>query len=213
MKQTESEQINEEILIAIYRGEAIGASLRKMIGQHDLQPNLPNLITSFGAICLDVEYGPEVNALAGLKPKKLIATEPTGGRAMEHPFADFNGKIIKGVSDHCRLPVDLIRKNPFPALDKIRTEKSGGPVGLITFLNAFPDYQTPSFLTYLAQAVTPLLAKDGQLIISTVENDVYTAERLEDSQKLMEICAQGLSSRFLEKDYGCAGRLFIICQK
>ncbi len=213
MKQTESEQINEEILIAIDRGEAIGANLRKMIGQHDLQPDLPNLLTSFGAICLDVEFGPEINALAGFKPKKLIATEPTGGRAMEHPFADFNGQVIKGVSDHCQIPVDLIRKNPLPALDKIKIEKPNFQVGLITFLNAFPDSQTPTYLTELAKSVAPFLADGGQLIISTVENDACTAERLEESQKLMKIYAQGLSSKFLEKDYGCAGRLFIICQK
>lgn len=212
MKQTEVE-IEEEILIAIDRGEAIGANLEKMIGRQDLRPDLPDLIAGFGALCLDVEYGPEIKALAGFKPKKLIVAEPTGGRAMEHPFDDFNGRIIKGVSDRSQLPVDLIRKNPLPALDEIRVEKTGAPVGLITFLNAYPDYQTPSFLTVLAQATTPLLAKGGQLIISTVENDVYTAERLEDAQKLMAICAQGLSSKFVEKDYGCAGRLFIICQK
>lgn len=213
MKQTESEQIDEEILTAIDRGEAIGLYLDTMIRQQDLSSDLPDLITNFGAICLDVEYGPETRALAKHKPKKLTLTEPTGGRVMEHPFGDFNGQVIKGVSDHCQIPIDLIRKNPLPALDKIKIEKPNFQVGLITFLNAFPDYQTPSFLTCLAQAVTPLLVTGGQLVISTVENDTFAAEQLDDSQKLMAICNQSLSSKFIEKDYGSAGRLFIICQK
>lgn len=205
--------LKEEISITYGRGEAIGDNLKKMIGQQDLPPYLPDLITRFGAICLDVESGPEVRGLTEFKPKSLTLTEPGGKHVMEHPFDDLNGQIIKGISDLCQIPFDLIRKNPISALDQIAAEKPHAQVGLITFLNAFPDNQTPTYLSALAKSAAPLLADGGQLVISTVEDDIYTAERLEKSQALIKTYAQGLSSKFLEKDYGCAGRLFLICQK
>jgi hypothetical protein len=210
---TEAEKIKIEIGIALDRGESIKKHLGGMIANQDLPAGLPDLITKAGAICLDVEFGPEIQGLSDLKPKRLIVAESYDERITEDPFADFTGQVIKGVSEQSSLPVKFIRKHPLSALDEMNAEISKTPVGLITFLNAYPTDQTPSFLTILAQAATPLLAKGGQLIISTVENDFYTAERLEKSQKLMEVCAQGLSSKFLEKGYGCAGRLFIICQK
>ena len=205
--------IQENISITYGRGEAIAHNLEKMIGQQDLSPDLPDLINRFGAICLDVESGPEIRGLIGFKPKSLTLTEPGGRHEEEHPFDDLNGQIIKGVSDRCQLPINLVRKHPISALDQFVAEKPIAQVGLITFLNAFPDNQTPPYLSALAKSAAPLLVDGGQLIISTIENDIYTAERLEKSQKLMETYAQGLSSKFLEKDYGCAGRLFIICQK
>lgn len=210
---TEVGKIEVEIGIAISRGEDIDFNLKKMIQQGDLPASLSGLTIKSGAICLDVEFGPEIKAFSEPKPKRLIVAESYDGRIVEDPFADFTGQVIQGVIARSKSSATLLRKHPFWALESIRAENRGLQVGLITFLNAFPDYQTPSFLTVLAQAATPLLVNGGQLIISTVENDVYTVERLEESQKLMEICAQGLTSKFIEKDYGCAGRLFIICQK
>lgn len=211
MKSNKAELIEERIELTVGLGELIGEDLIKMIGQNDLPPGLPELVAKLGAICLDVEYGPEIQALSGFKPRKLTVTEPTEGRILPHPFADFTGQVIKGVSDRSQFPVKLIRDQSLSALDKIRADKSDFPVGLITFLNAYPTEQAPTFLTILAQAANPLLAEGGQLVISTVENDVFIAERLEEAQKLMAIC--GLSAKFLEKDYGSAGQLFLICQK
>lgn len=211
MQSSKTELIEEQITLAVSRGELIGEDLIEMIKQKDLPSDLPDLVAGLGAICLDVEYGPEIKALVGFKPRKLIVTEPTEGRILPNPFADFTGQVIKGVSEQSLLPVELIRKNPLSALDEIKTGESKTPVGLITFLNVYPPEQDPTFLTILAQAATPLLAEGGQLVISTVEDDVYTAERLEKTQELMAVC--GLSAKSIEKDYGCAGRLFIICQK
>lgn len=211
MQSSKTELIQEKIALAVNRGQFIGEHLEEMIRQKDLSPDLPDLVARLGAICLDVEYGPEIKALAKFSPRKLTVTEPTEGRILPHPFADFTGQVIKGVSDHSQLPVNLVRKTPTSALDKIRADETDLPVGLITFLNVYPPEQTPTFLTILAQAANPLLAKGGQLIISTVEDDVYTAEQLEEARELMAVC--DLSAKLIEKDYGCAGRLFLICQK
>lgn len=217
MTSTELKELKLEISATLDSGVCMGDQLAQMMASGDLSNSLPTLIQAHGALCMDIEYGAEIPALARFKPGKIIVSEPLDYRSSGHdPFGDFTGQAIQGVIQESGAEnVRLVRDWPSSMLDKIKAEESSVPFGLITLLNAFPKDQQTRYLAAITQQAMGLLAPGGEVVISTVENDSLTENRLDAARLLLDDC--GLSAKLIDKtDYGkalSAGRLFLICQK
>lgn len=172
-----------------------------------------NALARQGCICCDVGEGKEIPALAFFSPKILIASEPIT------PFYDrekINGKL-QSLQAQAKTPFELIRDEPEEVL-RILTKK-GIKVGLITWLNVFPQKTgLENFINFFRLA-RPLLITGGAAVASC---GIYGIDN-EDSDGGLDLMGAWRSVETLgykidapdseAEDYKSAGGIFLIGTK
>lgn len=154
----------------IYWGKVIGRDMFDLLSKQGFDTVE---VTRFGAICFDVFYGPEIQAVRPFNPKTLIVTEPYAT-----PFGAYNGanqinkegvirRVAQGLNFH--LYVD----QPYYALQKIKENKTP-QVGLITWLNISPNYLSDTSMgleniRYYLQESRELITDSGRIIFTISE--------------------------------------------
>lgn len=196
-------EIDRRVSLASCKGECMGRALEEIFGQIGLDVDL---VRRNGAVALDVEYGPEILALANLGVKEIIACEPELCEDTEIKF-----EVLERVAKENG--AEVVRGDGVSALVDIQQSRPDLRVGVVTQLNAFPTGIRPDTISKVMKAALPLLADDGRVIISTNEDDWDTEERM---QKILRARIEGVELKFMKKreeDYGSAGNLFLVGKK
>lgn len=160
----------ETVKDTIYWGKVVGRDLLNLLTKKDF---LTDEITNFGAICFDVFFGTEVEALRSVNPKRLIVTEP-----YSTPFGMYNGASMLNKEGIIRevgkgLNIELYMNQMYIALEKIKESKIPA-VGLITWLNISPTYLSDSSMGmanirhYLKEA-RELITDSGRIVFTISE--------------------------------------------
>ena len=119
-----------------------------------------NTLAKQGCICCDVGAGAEILALNHYQPRILIASEPSDYHSGRGEIETSLAKI-KTIA-----PIELIRGEPTMALKLCAQQQR--KVGLVTWLNIFPEkYGRESFVNFFTLA-RPLLT-DGGVAVASVD--------------------------------------------
>lgn len=185
------------------RGREMGLALQDVFAKVGFDQAL---VRNRGALCLDVGFGPEIEALRPLDPKVLIVTE-----MLDNLQPGLNGReaSIKAISED--LPVEIVSGHSLMGFDHIPKNEEER-VGLIMQLITYPGSLTKSYLNRLIDYSSKGLANGGMLLVSATEEDASRA--LEDIQKVVRF--QKEKNRDIEllrlgpKDSVKAGQTFIV---
>jgi hypothetical protein len=169
--------------------------------------SIPEIVKK-GAICADVEYGSEGYALLPFHPKVLVLGEPEGATAGREK------EISAALAVFSKLPVTIKRSDATDLIDDLYREGVVQNVGLITWLNIFPEIADcgPGTVRHFGTSSEKLLAPSGRVIMSLVEDD-------ESRQKLIDdVIAQGIPGLRLLKlsrlrSAASAGNLILVGEK
>jgi len=157
-----------------------------------------------GCICCDVGEGSEVVALSSYKPKLLIASEPKTSHYYRKEIDESLHQITK------KTDIELIRED-YPKALRICKEK-GRKVGLITWLNIYPDfYDRYTFINFFKLA-KPLLVKGGVVMVSVDWVDpLYWGGAGELVMAWKPVEALGYQADFVDREGGSVvGGVFLI---
>lgn len=142
------------------------------------QINFPSeLITQFGAVCLDVGDGTEIEMLRPHKPIKIVVSEPSWEGYLNLPYYSRQKekqRILSLLKKSQGLNVILRRQQADGVLSWLAKIDSFR-VALITRLNIWPEFleddhlRRDSFWTNNFQLVRKILIPGGLMIVSVLE--------------------------------------------
>lgn len=133
-----------------------------------------DVIQQFGALCLDVQFGPEVEAFKRLGAPRVIACEPDAAVDKEDDgVTKFRVMAQLGVGMNLR----VVKEYALPALSQLAQETPRVQVGAVTNLNVFPRDLGSLRVARVVRAALPLLAPDGVVVVSAREDPRYVMEK------------------------------------
>ena len=166
-----------------------------------------SILARQGCICCDVGAGAEILAMNDYQPRILIASEPLGSHNERKKIETSLAKV------KTMAPVELIRDHPEAALQLCARKKI--KVGLVTWLNIFPEkYYRESFIDFFKLA-KPLLINGGAAVASVDWIDPgYWGGPGELVMAMNPVAALGYKVDCLDRENGnSAGGVFLIGTK
>jgi len=185
------------------RGQKMGTALRAVFEKIGFNQKL---ITANGALCLDVGYGPEIEALRSYNPRTLVASEE-----LDNLQENLMGreKTLNQLGQG--LPFHLVSGYTGLGIDYV-TKKLGTKVGLVTQLNTFPKRLTTKYLNGLITRAPQVLVPGGIMLISATKEDAQSAngqlEKVVSNQKNNGVDTNIL--RLKSNDLLNAGQTFLV---
>lgn len=191
----------KRIDIERFRGERMHNVLSELLPTAGINTDA---IRDYGGICLDVQYGPEIEMLRLFGAPQIIACEPD-------EFFDDHNKFEIQQSLGRGLNIRVIRDFASSALGQLKSEiPSSLPVGLVTRLHAFPDNRLDGQnVAGIITAALPLISLDGGIVISAIEESRFILPHFEEA---IEIIGQEAAVSLLVREPSSAGTTFLVAR-
>lgn len=159
--------MNEQIIPTVRRqieevrdiAEIYGVELEQIFRKLNFNPKL---IIKYGALCTDVEFGPEIEALKKYHPHPFVVSENKGD-------GDYDLKDLALKELGRGLDLTIVRNHYQSAMDLIKSK--GQKVGLITRLNIFPKWIPKEFSVPFIKRAVNILAPEGLILLSVAESE------------------------------------------
>lgn len=163
-----------------------------------------DVIQRFGAICLDVQFGPEVEAFKHLGAPRVIACEPdVAVDNKDDGVTKFHVMAQLGVGMNLR----VVKEYALSALQELAGEIPLIQVGSVTNLNAHPHDLGSRHVARVVRAALPLLAPDGAVVVSAQEDPRYV---IEEFKKAADAVSDIAAVSCFARPATSAGRCFLV---
>lgn len=165
-----------------------------------------DVIQHFGALCLDVQFGPEVEAFKRLGTPRVIACEPDVAVGNEDDgVTKFHVMAQLGVGMNLR----VVKEYALSALQELAGEIPLIQVGSVTNLNAHPHDLGSRHVARVVRAAMPLLAPDGVVVVSAQEDPRYV---IEEFKKAADAVSDIAAVSCFARPATSAGRCFLVAK-
>lgn len=147
------------------RGQKIGQALRTVFEKTRFNQEL---INAHGVLCLDVGFGPEIEAFRPNEPKVLVVSEE-----LDNLKENLAGReeVLKKLGQD--LPFHIVSGYSYLGIDYV-SKVLRIKVGLITLLNAFPKNLNARYLNNLIAEASQILTPGGMMLISATKDDAQS---------------------------------------
>ncbi len=186
--------------------KGIGKLYRREIDEVLAQAGAPPISQLGTPLCLDVEYGGEIDAFEAQYPD-MVAAEPIIYDATDYR----NEKVVTAALAEIGKGVTVIREHAGPAIKSLPPERT---FGLVTWLNIFPySFRDQEYFLSVAAMAMGCLTEGGLIIASVVEGDRGTKNIFAKAARLIPEKIPSATAKYIETSPRGIGRVFIVARK
>lgn len=198
--------LEQRIAEKIHYIDGIGSLYRRAIDEVLVKTGAPTVSLLGTPLCIDVEYGAEIDALGAQYPD-MVATEP-----MVYDASDYrNEEVVTATLAKIGKGVTVIREHAGPAMRSLPPERR---FGLVTWLEIFPDsFRDQEYFLSVAAMAVQRLNDGGVMIASAVEDDRGAKDLFAEAARLIPEKVPATTAKYIETDPRGIGSIFIVARK
>lgn len=199
--------MDQRIAEKIHFIDGIGSFYRQAIDKVLAEAGAPPASQLGTPLCLDVEYGAEIDAFKEQYPE-MVAAEPM---VYDDPYGYRNEEVVTATLAKIGEGITVIREYAGPAIKSLPPEKK---FGLVTWLEIFPySFENQEYLLSVAAMAIEHLTEGGVMIASAAEENMETRNIFAEAARLIPEKVPATTVKFIETNPLAIGCIFIVARK
>ncbi|MBI4215757.1 MAG: hypothetical protein HY602_03470 [Parcubacteria group bacterium] len=198
--------LDQRIAEKIHYINDIGSFYRREINKVLAEAGSPPISQLGTPLCLDVEYGAEIDAFGAEYPD-MVAAEPM----VYDPSGYRNEDVVTATLAEIGKGVTVIREYAGAAIKSLPLEKK---FGLVTWFEIFPDsFRDQEYFLSVAAMAMEHLTEGGVMVASAAEEDRETKNIFAKTAQLISEKVPAATAKYLETPPRGIGSVFIVARK